>query len=320
MKTEILDQIINILQEKDDFLITSHLSPDGDSLGSTIALGIALKKLNKKVAYCIDHSVGEKFMFLPEMENLLRNNPEDHSYEIGVSLDCSDTSHLSNGDILKKCKYIINIDHHINNKNFGDLNYIDPTASATGEITYDILKRMGIKLDKDIAIALYTAIVTDTGNFKYSNTSPRTHLIISELLKLPILAWKINKKLFDEHSLSKVLLMGRAINNIQVLCDGKLAVTVISQKDMMEVGASPDELENIINIGRDIKGVEVSVLIKEKDDSEYRIGFRSNSYVDVAEIAYHLGGGGHKRASGCTMRGSQDGVVKQIIDIVSKKL
>src|SRR5690554_3720159 len=321
MKAETIDRIIDTIQDKNDFLITSHSSPDGDSLGSVIALGIALKKLNKKVSYCMDDSIGQKFKFLPEMDSLLAPiNSENHFYEVGISLDCSDVNHLSNADILKVCKKTINIDHHINNKNFGDLNCVDPNASATGEIIFEILQRMNIHLDRDIAMALYTAIVTDTGNFKYSNTTSKTHFIISELMKYPISAWEINKRVFDEHPLSKILLMGRAINNLSILCEGKLAVTIISKKDMVEVGSSPDEVENIINIGRDIRGVEVSILIKENSESEYKIGFRSNNYVDVAKIAYDLGGGGHTRASGCTMRGNLDHIMDQLINIISNKL
>jgi phosphoesterase RecJ-like protein len=319
MKTKTINEIINCIYNNSSFLITSHISPDGDALGSVIALGLILKKLNKKVMYHIDPAIGDKYSFLTEIEDI-NSNITDNKFDVGICLDCSDINHLFDSNILNQCKEILNIDHHISNKLYGNINLVDSKASATGEIIYELLTFFKIIIDRNIAIALYTAIVTDTGNFKYSNTTSKTHFIVSELLKQPFEAWKINKIVFDEHKISKIFLIGKVINNLQFFLDNRLAITVLTQKDLEEVGAQPDEVEGLINIGRDIIGVEVSILIKEKNLDEYKIGFRSNEYVDVGEIALDLGGGGHSRASGCTISGNKDEIINKLKSIISNKI
>ncbi|WP_213818434.1 DHH family phosphoesterase [Garciella nitratireducens] len=316
---DMIKNIINVIQKNHNFLLTTHLSPDGDALGSIIALGLALEKLNKKVDYYIDPSIPEKFNFLPKIQNL-SCNVLDKQYEIGIILDCGDINHLYDRTILKKCNTIINIDHHINNQNYGNMNYINSKAGATGEIIYEIIEFLGVELDHNISKALYTAIVTDTGNFKYSNVTSKTHYIVSELLRIPIDAWKINKKLFDEYPRSKIFLVKRAIDNLQFLLGGRLAIIVITQDDLKDIGCSPKEIEGIINIARNIIGVEVAILLKETASNEFKISFRSNEYVDVGEIALRLGGGGHSRASGCIMHGNRDEIMSILKGIVEKKL
>ena len=319
MKTKTMNEILNVIHQNNSFLICSHISPDGDSLGSTIALGLLLKKLNKIVMYHIDPMISSSYSFLLEIENI-ESVINDKEYDIGICLDCSNIDHLYGSNVLKQCKKIINIDHHISNQFYGDINYVDSDASATGEIIYELLTFAKIKLDKNIATALYIAIVTDTGNFKYSNTTSKTHFVVSELLKQKIKAWKINKKLFDEHSKSRMLLLGKTINNLQFFLDDQLSIVVLTQKDLEEVGASPDEVEGLINIGRDILNVEVSILLKENNPNEYKVSFRSNEYVNVGDIAQKLGGGGHSRASGCTMLGNKEEIIKKLKTIILNKI
>lgn len=314
-----VNKVIKTIKENDSFLFFSHLSPDGDALGSTIALGIALEKLNKKVSYNLDPTIGNKFKFLPDLEKPSEINNQNR-WDIALCLDCSDLNHLYGSESLRFCKKTINIDHHINNKAYGDINFIEPKASATGEIVYTIIKLLNIELDKDIATALYTAIVTDTGTFKYSNVTSKTHFIISELLKLPIEAWRINKELFDEHPKEKIFLLGRAINNLQLYFDNKVAIISLDTNDFKETGATPEKTDGIINYGRDISGVEVAITVIEIKNNEYKIGFRSNEYVDVAKIAFDLGGGGHVRASGCTMTGNKEYIINKLKDIISKEI
>lgn len=314
-----LENVIQTLNENDSFLITSHLSPDGDAIGSAIALGLALKKLNKEVSYYMDPSIGEKMIFLAEVENFSKSKLKEH-YDVGILLDCSDKNHLYDSKILSKCKITLNIDHHISNKIFGDVNLVDSDAGATGEMIFSIITSLNVDLDKDMAEALYTAVVTDTGSFKYSNVTSRTHYITSELLKYPIYPWKISKRLFDEHLKSKIFLVGRAISNLQLRLKEKLAIMVITQKDLEDTKASQKEVEGIINIGRDIQGVEVAVLLKEKEKNQFKVSFRSNEYVDVGEIALTFGGGGHSKASGCVMQGSKEQIIQQLESIISKKL
>lgn len=321
MTIKTMNKIIKYINENNNFLICSHISPDGDSLGSSIALGLILKKLGKTVTYHIDPIISNNYSFLLDIEDIKSTkNNKNNKYDIGICLDCSSLDHLYHSDILKKCKTTINIDHHISNQSYGDINFVDSTASATGEIIYELSILLKVPLNKKISTALYTSIVTDTGNFKYSNTTSKTHFIVSKLLQEEIAAWKINKILFDEHSKSKILLSGRAIKNLHFFLDNHLAITVINQKDLEEVGASPDEVEGLINIARSISGVEVSVLLKETSSDEYKVSFRSNEYVDVGNVALKLGGGGHSRASGCKMIGNKDDIIETLKIIIQKNI
>ncbi len=319
MKTEISKEVLNIINNNNSFLLTSHYSPDGDALGSVIALGLTLKKLNKKAYYHIDKAFTDKYLFLTKIEDL-NNDISQLSFDVGISLDCGDINHLFGSEVLDKCGKILNIDHHKSNNFFGDVNLVDVEASATGEIIYELINSLEVDINRDVAICLYTAIVTDTGNFKYSNTTSKTHLIVSNLLKQSIRHWEINKRLFDEHKRAKVLLMGKTIENLQFDFDNKLVLSILTQEDIKKVGAYQEEVEGLINIGRDIIGVEVSVFIKETQPNEYKVGFRSNNYVDVGEIALEFGGGGHSRASGCTILGEKDQIIKSLKDLISKKI
>ncbi|HHT50424.1 MAG TPA: bifunctional oligoribonuclease/PAP phosphatase NrnA [Eubacteriaceae bacterium] len=319
MKTKTIKEIKTIINNNNSFLITSHYSPDGDALGSVIALGLLLKKLHKEVFYHIDRAFADKYSFLTDIEDL-KNNIDHQKFDVGICLDCGDLNHLFGSEALDRCSKIVNIDHHKSNTLFGTVNYVDIEASATGEIIYELLEHFKISLNIEMAIALYTAIVTDTGNFKYSNTTSKTHLIVSNLLRHSFKHWEINKKLFDEHKKTKILLMGETIKNLNFYFDGKIALSILTQAEIKELGALDEDVEGLINIGRDISGVEVSVFIKETKPSEYKVGFRSNNYVDVGEIALELGGGGHSRAAGCTILGNKDEIINNIINILSKKI
>lgn len=308
--------IIDAIKKYDTFIISTHKSPDGDAIGSCVALGLTLKKLNKKVNYIIETPVSQKLMFLPEITEFQNDIYSCENFQVGIFLDCSDTGHLHDDSLLKKCKTNINIDHHISNTQYGDINYIDKKASATGEIIYNLIENLSLNLDRDICISLYTAIVTDTGNFKYTNVTSNTHNIISKLYKYYNNYWDINKKLFDEHPYEKVKLIGKALNNLYLIKDNRISIIFLTLNDLSFLSKKVD-IEGIINYARDIQGVEIAIMLKEVSTNVYKVSFRSNTDYDVSKLAVLYGGGGHSKASGCTIEGTS---LKETIDNISEKL
>jgi phosphoesterase RecJ-like protein len=198
-------------------------------------------------------------------------------------------------------KKVLNIDHHVSNAYFGSLNWIDPEAAATGEMIYRLIRKLGVSISKDIAINLYTAIITDTGRFSFSNTTAKSFKIAAELVKTGIDLAAINNILFERKTLSQTKLLLKALSNLEFRQGGTIAVMVLSQKDFEETGAEKNLSEGLVNYARNIENVEAAALLKEIGTKEIKVSFRSNSWLDVNRIASQFGGGGHIRASGCSL-------------------
>ena len=311
-----MDHIIKAIHKYQSFAISSHRNPDGDSIGSCIALGLALKKLGKSVTYIMD-DIPQKFEFLDEVKNF-KVDASEH-FDVVVCLDCSNIAHLHNSQDLSNGDLIINIDHHISNTNYGGLNYIDSVASATGEIIYELICKLSIPIDKDMAVALYVAVVTDTGNFKYSNVTYKTHAIVSELYKISDIYWKINTIIFDQNSYEGMKIIGKSLENLYLTHENRISVIALSLEDLKEYDNV--DLEGIINYARDIKGVEVAVFAKEVERNLFRVSFRANGDYDVSTLATIYGGGGHSKAAGCTIRGnSLKDIMNDITHNIAKDL
>lgn len=295
--------------------ITYHASPDGDAVGSALALLIGLRALNKD-AYIISKDViSENLTFLPLSEEIdgKIDAPSEETTMV-VVLDCGSYERISAN--LKGYKgNIINIDHHISNDYYGDENYVDVTAAATAEIVFELLEIMQIKFDenndfsKQIGKCIYTSLVTDTGAFRHSNVTARTHKIASRLKEVGVNNTNIYQNLFDNKSFEKVRLIGKALNNMELMLDKRVALIQVRQKDLDELKIVSEDTSDIISFGLQIKGVEVAVLIKEIEIGT-KVSLRSKTDFDVRKIAEDLGGGGHIKAAGITLKGSRIDEVK----------
>jgi phosphoesterase RecJ-like protein len=307
-------QIGEIISKEDDFAIVSHVSPDGDSVGSMLGLYNALISLGKKVNMFIDDSFPEMFSFLPKFNEAKHSNEFKHHNCLFV-LDCGDLGRLGKcKELTEMCDTIINIDHHISNNFFGHINLVDPSASSVGELILQILKSNGIEISKDIASCLYTSILTDTGGFKYSNTTSDTLNAAGSLISTGIDFTDIYSTIYDRKTIGQVRLTSKVTSTLEMYVDGKVAVLSLFKNMIEECGALEEDSNDIINFGRDIEGVEVAIFIKEKDKDTYKISLRSKRYIDVRKIAEIFGGGGHVRAAGCTIEGSYEDVKKKTID------
>lgn len=284
------------------FAVLLHIRPDGDSIGSSLALGLALRRLGKSVHLMRADDIPSNMSFLPGVDGFRHFSEVTEDIDTAVFLDCGDIDRIGPAKaVLKPGVRIVNIDHHPSNRRFGDVNYIEPRAAAAGEIVHDLIKDLGVDIDFAIASALYVAVITDTGSFRYENTSAKTHEIAAGMLRAGVRPSEVARAVWEDRSLSSMRLLEAALRNLSVSEDGRLAWTVLSREDFERAGADSSESEGIVNYPRTLRGVEVAVLFLEEASGEVKVSLRSNRAVDVSRIAADLGGGGHARAAGCTL-------------------
>lgn len=310
----IMNNILGKIKESNKIAITFHVSPDGDSLGSSLALMMGLRKIGKEAYILSKEEIPGNFEFLPcsnmidgETFTILPNT------ECVIVLDCGDVKRINAElDLNNKAYTIINIDHHMSNDLYGDLNYVDTNASAMSETVYQMLRIIGIKIDKDMAICLYTSLITDTGSFKYSGTTSVTHTIAGDLINTGINFSEIHRIIFDNKKFDTIKLRGKAIEKMELINE-EICIMVITKEMLSELGLdSETDTSDIINIGMQVNSVETTALIKEADDG-VKVSLRSKSKVDVRKVAEGFGGGGHIRASGLKMENKTVEEAKKLI-------
>lgn len=298
---KIIDDIVNAIRKKNNIYIASHIQPDGDNVGSMLSMGIALLELNKNVTVLKSDIIPSDYLFLPGVD-MITEYKQSNNLDLLIVLDCSDIDRLGpNKGLINKANFVINIDHHISNTNFGDLNFVDSKAAATGELVYRTIEKLNIKLTKEIATNLYTAISTDTGSFKYESVTDKTHEIIAKLLRCGIDHSYINNKLYHSRSLERTNLLIESFLTLNTLANKKAAIVKVTQKMLNRTNTKMEDTEGIISFVRDIDSVEVACLLKEIDEKETKVSLRSKSLIDVSKICESFNGGGHKRAAGCTI-------------------
>lgn len=308
-----IKKIIEILKSNKKFLVTAHVNLEGDALGSELAMYCLLRRLKKQAYVCNSDVTPRAYSFLPYI-NRIRHEVPDMQFDVALVLDCSDSFRTGKiKDYLSRARYIVNIDHHISNTYFGDVNWVDANSSSACEIVYRLCRKMGI-MDKKIAHCLYTGIFTDTGNFTYANTSKRVHRIASELIEYKIFPHKIDEKLHSFCVMKDLKLIGNIIRSLKTNANGKIVWAVIQHWPEKEY----DLTEIIFSTMRLLRDVEVFVLFKKVPGQKVRVNLRSRSRVDVNRVAKFFGGGGHKRASGATVDGNLPAVEKQVIGFIRR--
>ena len=317
-----LKKIAEVIKENKSFFITSHIRPDGDSIGSQLVLKYILERLGKEVTIANHDSVPEIYDFLPGKESIKQELPKNKEFDVAFVLDSPELSRLGNiAEIIRRTKVIINIDHHLGNERFGKYNYVDIEASAVGEQIYELTKLMGFEIDREIALCLYVGILTDTGSFRQSNTTFRTHEIVADLMKIGDLkpAWIIHQ-VYETQLPSTIKLLSMTLNTLERSEDGRIAWMTITDEMFKEAAATKAETDNFINYVRSVKGSEVAILFTKLAEGEVKVSFRSKSSVDVNRIAKTFGGGGHLRASACTIKGDLKEVKEKVLTEVEKQL
>jgi len=291
-----IDNIIEEIDKAKSIVILTHEMPDGDAIGSSLALYAGLKQLGKDADVVIPE-YSKTFEFLPNIKEI-KEEGKNENYDLAIALDCGDIKRLNGfASCFENANTTISIDHHSSNTMFADYNFVNPMAPAASQILIVVLEALGIIIDKDIGTCLLTGIITDTGGFKYEGVTAETFEFVAELLSKGVNVSNVYKKVLQTVSKKRFSLMQIAMNRIEFLEDGKLTFTYITKEDEEKVGAGNNEHDGIVEIGRDIEGVEVSIFLRETENG-YKISLRSNEYVNVSDICLIFGGGGHVRAAG----------------------
>ncbi len=315
------EALVNCIKKNHNFILAAHEHPDGDALGGVLALKLILEKIGKKVAGVIDpKAIPFKYGFLPGVKSL-KSNVETQDKFIFIALECGTKKRLGGAqDLIDKALVVINIDHHLDNENFGDINVVDPESAAVCALIFYLAERLEINLDYAIALCLYVGIVTDTGRFQYSNTTPQILQIAKELLTYGLDPYQIYREIFENQTLNSLRLFSLVINRVEFDEDTKVISSYLNQEDFKKVKVEYHETENYIDFLRAIKDVEVAVFLKEVSRGIFRVGLRSTGRVNVGEIAYSFQGGGHSLAAGFTSSQGREKIIAQIRKMVRSSL
>jgi len=304
----------HMLLAADRIVILTHQFPDGDTLGSGFALWRGLKQLHKQAALLCPHPIPEKYSF---MANGLTSETFEPAFICAV--DVADPKLLGDlehyGDQVDLC-----IDHHGTNVRYARHMLLDDSCAATAMLIQNVLAQMGVELDADMAACIYTGIATDTGCFKYTNTTPEAHLMAAEMMRYPIPFEMINHTMFDMKTRARVELERLALRDMAFFLDGRCAVMAITNEMIAASKASEDDLEGLAGIPRQIQGVWAGVTLRQKPDGGFKVSIRTDSHVNAAEVCSALGGGGHIRAAGCTLDLPLDQAVQLVVDTIAKQL
>jgi phosphoesterase RecJ-like protein len=312
-----LDDIIQFIRDHDRFVITSHARPDGDAIGSELGLALMLEKLGKTAHIFNADPHPRPYQSLPGIEKIEVTHKVEGNYDGLFILECNDLErpNLQNLDQY----FAINIDHHPNTEAFGDLNWLDDSAAAVGEMIYELAQALPVELTPEIATNLYVAIFTDTGSFQYSNTRAKTFLITGDLVNHGASPSAIAQAVYMTRPYARLQILGMLLNTLQVH-SSRIASITLTQEMLEKTGASANDMEGIVDYPLSMEGIDLAAFFREEANGQYRVSLRSKNNYDVSTVAGHFGGGGHKNAAGLAVQGSFQEVVGKVVLELEKLL
>lgn len=322
-----MDRITNHLLSSNHILVASHTNPDGDAVGSTIAMGRLLSKIDKRMTLYNESSIPAVYRFLPGVEMIENSIDPVNEFDTAIILDSGDLPRIGPiASMVNNIPVIINIDHHISNKRFGHFQLIDTSASSTAEIIYRLIKKMGVAIDKTIATSVYTGILTDTGSFRFSNTNQAAFAICQEMVERGVDPSDVARNVYGRYSLGRIKLLNLALDSIEIFHNGKLSIMTITQEMLSKTGTGAEDIDGLINYARRIEDVKIAALIHEKQNGrhhlkgsgQFHISLRSDGTVDVAAIAASFGGGGHTTAAGFEVQSGLADIKSHITSLIEK--
>src|SRR6266403_2022631 len=317
------EEIAQILREHQRFAILGHVRPDGDALGSQLALALSLQALGKEVCIWNEDGMLEKYSFLPRAEFLTKPPSIPEDFDVAIALDTAIQNRLGTAlAAIRSAKIWINIDHHMSNPGYGDLVIVDPNAPATGEIIFNLIKSQGLPFNHDVAENLYAAISTDTGSFQYPKTSERTFAIAAELVRSGGLdVGKISQQLYENYPRRRLELLRELLRTMRFTAHNRVASFRLSLKTAADLGILPEDNEGLIDHLRAVRGVIVAAFFEELAEGKVRVSMRSkDEAVDVCAICQKFGGGGHTLAAGARIRGSLAEVEEKVLEEIHEVL
>ena len=321
--TDVCQQIAELLRSQDSFLILTHYRPDGDAVGSQLALALLLKNLGKQVEAWNDDEVPAKFRFLPHSNLITRPPAEPKDFDVVIAIDTSTWQRVgSTAQRIRTRKHFVNIDHHVSNEKFAEVNWIVPKAPASGQIAFDLIKHGGFKLTREIATCLFAAISTDTGSFSYGSTTSESLRAAAELVDTGINVGEICRHVYESYPYARLMLLQKALAHLQLADRNRVAYTWVTTEMFEESGAKREDTEGLIDYARAIDGVLVAILFEETTEpGKTRISLRSkHPKLDVNSVARRFGGGGHREAAGARISGEPREIEGRVLAAVSEAL
>jgi len=318
--TETIRNIAEEIRKHHFFLLTTHEGPDGDAVGSSLALASLLRKLGKDVTVHFRDPVPDLYRFLPGSDTVQPHIP-DRTFDVSFVLDIGELRRA--GDEF--CSFpgrglVINLDHHLACENFGTHNLIDHTAAATGVLVYRIARELGYRFDLETALCLYVSIITDTGSFRYSNANREAFCVAGEMIDCGINAWDVAEQLYENQPRKRLELLARCLPTLEIIKGGLAASVTVTLDMYADTGADAELTDGFVNYPRSIRGVEVAIFFRQLEERRFKIGFRSKGKVNVAVFSAAMGGGGHHNAAGCTIEGTLDEVKARVYALVDEVL
>ncbi len=313
-----ISALLNLIQQRNTFLISSHARPDGDAIGSSVGLMHMLEAMGKQVTVAFADPIPEQFFCLEGVERIVHALPAELP-DAAILMECDSVQRTGFAEI--PARFTINIDHHLSGRNYADFNWIDPHACAVGALVYDLAIAAGVNISTAMADCLYTAVLTDTGSFNYPGTRASTFALACHLIQCGTDANRIAQAMYFSNPPGKVRLLGAALSNMHIR--GEVCWSVISQDDLAHAGATVEDCEGVVNHLISMAGIEAAILLRQQEDpNEYRLSLRSKGIgkLDVSRVAEHFGGGGHRTASGCTLHGTAASIVERLLHYVNSML
>jgi len=318
-KMQTLSDLKRSIRKASQILLITHLNPDGDAVGSMLALSVALQKMQKRTVCVCDGKIMEKYAFLKSAGEILKPDRIDAVFDLAIAIDCADQKRMGSAEkLFFAAKENANIDHHGTNESFGRINIVH-SVSSSGELIYELIEELGTGLDAETAECLYTAISTDTGNFTYSNTTKKALLYTAELIGLFDYT-RTADYLYRTRTYENTRLIAKAIDNLSLYEEGRAALMYLCRSDLAEADVKNPDYEMIVNYASEIDTVKVAVFLRELKDGGYKLSLRSSGDLDVAALCAEYGGGGHKNAAGCSMNAPFEEVKETILSAVKKLL
>jgi len=311
-------QIVDAIHQKHRFVVSSHARPDGDSIGSQLAFAYAARALGKEVTVVNRDAAPPPLMAFPGVPSIQIADHVSGDFDAAVIMECGDLARPGVAGLEQY--FVINIDHHPGNTNYGALNWFDESAAACGEMVFDLVTALKVPLSREIATHIYLAILTDTGSFHYSSISPRTFDICRQLLDVGVDAVEVARNVYDSNNMGRLKLFGAVLSSMQLDTTGRIAIVYLDHEMARAAGGTYEDTEGLINLPLTVKEIQAVVFFKQSEGDEYRVSMRSKDNIDIGAIAKEFGGGGHKNAAGCTVAGAIDALQKTFIERIERAI
>ena len=313
-----LQQIVDAVRQRHRFVVSSHARPDGDSIGSQLAFAYAVQALGKEVTVVNRDAAPPPLMTFPGVRSIKLAEEVSGDYDAAVIMECGDLARPGVSGLDRY--FVINIDHHPGNTEYGAINWFDESAAACGEMVFDLVKALGVPLSLEIATHVYLAILTDTGSFHYSSISPRTFDICRQLLEAGVDPVGVARSVYDSNNMGRLKLFGAVLSAMQIDPSGRIAIVYLDHDMARAAGGTYEDTEGLINLPLTVKEIQSVVFFKQTEGDDYRVSMRSKGEIDIGAVAKEFGGGGHKNAAGCSVSGPIDQLQKVFLDKIEQAI